>query len=164
MYELRRANLAHIKTVLDDVSEVTETELLRIGLTLWDALKAGQVFLSEGYAETLLDDGKAICILGAIPRDLGVYTWFMASKTYFEKRSAVNYSRKYMRKMPGMYPNVDIISESWSPHKARDRWFKLLGFEKVSDNGTYATFLYPRQSVIVPNGDALGPELAPPAD
>ena len=138
----RPATAEDAAAILADISEITEGELLALGVPLADAPRLLVSLFAAGEVEVFCEDGKPVCLLGVRPEGLNLFvTWFLASKRFFALRAAaVLPARRVATELRKRYPAADIEAYSWSRHPQARRWFELLGFKLVRDTGIYLQF------------------------
>jgi hypothetical protein len=140
-----KANMAHIYTVLVDLSEISTDEVNAECGSWWSAMPKVQALLElpDSQTEALVDEtGKALAIFGHYPSKtpLRRTTWFVFSRGFQARGfSAARACRKRVEVLEQFYPETNFHSITRSDHPERDRWFRLLGFvhSGYADNGSY---------------------------
>lgn len=140
---LTQAGMANVYKVMGDLSDISVDELGRGGFSTWTGLKSAKMLLECGPADTLLEGGVPIAVLGHFPHGEHVrVTWFLGAKRYFELGPrGVVYTRRYFQSLQRGYPGTWFHSYSGSRHPDAARWFTLLGFklDKITDAYTLYT-------------------------
>lgn len=144
----RLATLEDAQAILADLSEISAQELDALGVT--DRLAAVGALLGRGEARTFVEDDKPVYILGcvekvALPPALSV--WFVATQRFFDMKAATVFkARRALREMRERHPGFAVESCSWSKRPQARRWFELIGFKLLEDNGYRRFVLVDRQA------------------
>jgi hypothetical protein len=136
------AKLWHVMDVLANLSAQNVSELDQLGLSNWETFKRINQFMQTGEATTLLlEDHRPCCVFGVTwePSDYH-RTWFIATERYWQLGMAgVRHARRFLKDAARRGP---LITGSCSPHPEVERWFKLLGYEKLEETEGVKWFKY----------------------
>jgi hypothetical protein len=137
---IRAADKHDAYAVLSQMSEQTRSEFEVLGESpsaLVDSV------VRNGYPMYVSSAGDRLLTLFGFS-DFGTYAsmWTIATDAYFNLGpSGVLRTRKFLQ---GIDLGKPLYLVTTAPHPEADRWFELLGFEKVRDDGTRREFLYRR--------------------
>lgn len=137
----RRTAPEDIDAVFADLSEITCAEYRRLNIEpafmrtfVLQALLAQPVY-------TFYDDLGPLCILGTRPDGYRLYTWFFATKRFFDlKEKTVFRFRKLLHDLVDQNPGFTLHSRTTTRTPEARRWFRLLGFRLLGDEGDYLHF------------------------
>jgi hypothetical protein len=97
--------------------------------------------LKEGRAHALVERGKTMAVITWHEDDEVAYTSFAADEEFFSART-VRFCKRHIRKIQQLCGNSPIRSVSQNRPEV-ERWFAILGFSKVDQNGNGATYELP---------------------
>jgi hypothetical protein len=135
------AKLWHVMDVLANLSPQNVGEFDHLGLSNWEAFKRINGFMQQGEATTLLLENRPCCVFGVVwePSDYH-RTWFVATQNYWDLGlSGVRHAKRFLASAVRRGP---LITGSCSPHPDVERWFKLLGYEKIEETEGVKWFKY----------------------
>jgi hypothetical protein len=135
------ATKQHVIKVMNNLSPQNAQELENLGLGLWEAFKRIKGFMQSGEATALLLGEEPCCVFGVV-WDAKDYhkTWFIATEEYWKLGMVgVRHARKFLQQARR---NGPLITGSASPHPEVERWFRLLGYEKMQEEGGVKWFKY----------------------
>ena len=125
-WEVKPATLPAIEYVVRHLAGRNRREIDAMNLSRYDALAMAIAWLAAGDCEGVvhIDDNPA-CTLGFD----GNYTWFLATEAFYDAGvRAIVAARRYLKKTA---ESRTIMVISLSDHPDAERWFEVLGFEKV---------------------------------
>lgn len=134
------AKISDVYNIIQDLSDQNRAEHVAMGLTEWQVLKDAAAWVKEWPTVTGWIDDKPAFVFGVLGVEQKL-TWFLGTKAYF-KSGAVGVlgARRILRQAKEKHGPLLTISQSLHPDV--DRWFTLLGFEKIEDNGQRRVFRY----------------------
>lgn len=135
------AALWHVHDVLLNLSEQNFDELEALRLTKWEAFKRIRDMMENGEATAMLVNGRPVCVFGVVWEPVGYHrTWFVATQAYWDLgMTGVRHARRFLADASRKGP---LITGSASPHPAVERWFRLLGYEKLEEKDGVKWFKY----------------------
>lgn len=127
--------------VLEHLSAQNASELETLCLSPWEITKRIRGFVKDGGAAfTGVYEGRPVFVFGLIFENENS-SWFLATAEYFGLGAkAIGHARNFLREMKKRYGS--FVSGSCSRHPDVDRWFKVLGYEKIGENEGVKWFRY----------------------
>lgn len=127
--------------VLADLSAITCAEYRRLDVDPALAAQFAKLLLAHQPVYTFEDEIGPLCILGTRPDGQRLYTWFFATKRFFDlKQKTVFRFRKLLRQILDENPGFTLHSRTNTRTPEARRWFKLLGYRLLGDEGDYLHF------------------------
>jgi hypothetical protein len=140
--EARTAVPQDLTEVFRNVADRLSREYKAAGGSEESAKDVIMMNLREGRGHALLQDGKLVAVI-AWHEDHGVaFTDFAANESFFSA-STVRFCKMHIRRIQALCGNLPVRYHRWSDRKDTDRWFKLLGFEKISTQGSPRVYELP---------------------
>jgi hypothetical protein len=137
----RPARCEDFDTVLADLSDITSAEYRRLDVDPAVAAQFAKLLLTSQPVYTFADADGPLCILGTRPEGQRLYTWFFATKRFFDlKEKTVFRFRKLLQQIVDDNPGFTLHSRTNTRTPEARRWFRLLGFELFADEGDYLHF------------------------
>jgi hypothetical protein len=138
-----RGRFADVEYILENLSEVSAAEMMAFELTNWDMMHRARQCMKTGGLDCIIENGKPLAVIGSIyEKDPYIHrTWFIATQQYFDMGvKAVLASRRYMTTLAKSRPGVCFQAFTGSPHPQVERWFALLGFQKIQELDGFALY------------------------
>lgn len=137
----RAASLDDVKMILDDLSDITKSEIAAVTLG-YDKEQLANLVFNSGPSEISFSDGVPLFIVGHYPIDMYLRaTWCFAGKaTEVHRRATLAAAARQVERMMVDHPDDRFISVSYSRHPKRDWFFAMMGFHKRQDFGAGAVF------------------------
>lgn len=137
----RIATIDDCAAVLGNLSEITARGLERAGITPEEALEMCRELLFYGQAIACEVEGKVVGVFGWGETDsvdpVVIGTWSLWTPFAFEGKKTGAFTalsaRNFLKRLAASYPGAIFTAISHSDHPALDRWFRVLGFEKIKD-------------------------------
>lgn len=102
--------------------------------------------MCDSHAYVLAIDNARIAAFGACAVRRNVYsTWFIATDRFSEAGAPITrFLRGFIREKLFEHPGAQIEMSSAVDHPDAERWFKILGFERVPDkeHGVFLQYIY----------------------
>lgn len=119
----------HLFHVWAHLSAQNAAEFAVLGLSLLESLAQAGDWMEEHGAVTAWLDGVPAFVLGMVN---GV-TWFAATQDYFDSGlRGLRESRRFVKDFVAEHGPLTTIS--FAPNQEAERWFKFLGFVKISED------------------------------
>lgn len=139
----------------DDISQVIkglwkrgQKEATLFGITNKEELLEYLLACSSEYGFTLKVGEEPIAVFGAAGHDNKYNSWFVATDRFAEVgRSATLFLRGFLRDKVRNRPDAELSMFSAVEHPDAERWFSLLGFEKVDREGFMTIYKYNRKTI-----------------
>ena len=136
----RPATIEDCQAVLGDLSGITARGLERAKISPEQALDMCRDLLRVGQAIACEVNGKVVGIFGWGESDFIkppiIDTWSLWTPFAFDGKTGAFTAlsaRNFLRKLAADHPGSIFMAISHSDHPDLDRWFRILGFEKVKD-------------------------------
>ena len=99
--------------------------------------------LGDEFAYTVKIDDVPLIVMGA-EKDEGCFaTWFMATEEFdAHGKEATKAVRRFLAAKKADHPDKELVIFSLSQHPASDKWFRLLGFGLVAQEGGVRVYKY----------------------
>jgi hypothetical protein len=140
--EARTATPQDLGRVFDHLADRISQEHARAGETNSKAQENLLMDLREGRGHALLDGDKTLAVITWHEEDGTAYTSFAAYEEFFSAKT-VRFCKRHIQKIQQLCGNIPIRSVSWSKRPDVDRWFAVIGFEKVEQDENSVTFELP---------------------
>lgn len=143
------ASWSDVRHVIADLSKQNRCEIELLGINDYEVLCAAKDFMEKGVTIAVFRDEdyrqrKPCAVFGVYPSDFGQRTWFLATADYFGCGApAVLHARRYLKNFAQQFG--PLVTTTMSPHPKVEKWFRLLGYEKVSEEQGCKIFSYARQ-------------------
>jgi hypothetical protein len=144
--EARTATPQDLSHVFDHLAERISQEHAKAGETGSKAHEKLLMYLREGRGHALLDGNKTLAVITWHEEGGIAYTSFAADEEFFSAKS-VRFCKRHIQKIQQLCGNIPIRSISWSKHPDVDRWFAVIGFQKVEQDEKSSTFELPANRV-----------------
>lgn len=137
----RAASLDDVKMILDDLSDITKSEIAAVSIGYDRDVLANLVF-NSGPSEISFSDEIPLFIVGHYPIDMCLRaTWCFAGKaTEVHRRATLAAAARQVERMMVDHPHDRFVSVSYSQHPKRDWFFAMMGFHKRQDFGSGAVY------------------------
>ncbi|UXN64420.1 hypothetical protein N8E89_00580 [Phyllobacterium sp. A18/5-2] len=137
--EARTATPQDLTQVFDHLADRLSREFATAGETENKARENLLMDLREGRGHALRDGNETLAVITWHEVGGIAYTSFAANEEFFTAKT-VRFCKRHIRKIQQLCGNMPIRSVSRSDRPDVDRWFALIGFEKVDQHENSATF------------------------
>lgn len=133
--------LGRVRDILSHLAPACQAELDSLGLDSNSALREIKGMLRKGEGVMWYDGRTPVMAFGVTKEARNSWsTWFLATQEALESPSHIRAGRKALKKFARKHNPIRSVTRS--KHKSVDRWFKLLGFERVPQRGRPAARIY----------------------
>jgi hypothetical protein len=140
--EARTATPQDLSHVFDRLADRLSQEHATAGETDSKAKENLLMDLREGRGHALMDGNEILAVITWHEEDGMAYTSFAAHEEFFSAKT-VRFCKRHIHKIQQLCGNIPVRSVSWSKRPDVDRWFAVIGFEKVEQDENSATFELP---------------------
>ena len=140
--EARTATAQDLSQVFDHLAERISQEHATAGESDSKVKENLLMDLREGRGHALMDGNETLAVITWHEEDGTAYTSFAANEEFFSAKT-VRFCKNHIQKIQQLCGNSPIRSVSWSKRPDVDRWFAVIGFEKVEQGENSATFELP---------------------
>lgn len=140
--EARTATPKDLSHVFDHLADRLSQEYATAGETENKAKENLLMDLREGRGHALTDGNETLAVITWHDEGGIADTSFAANEEFFTAKT-VRFCKRHIKKIQKLCGNVPIRSVSRSDRPDVDRWFALIGFEKVEQHENSATFELP---------------------
>jgi hypothetical protein len=140
--EARTATPQDLSQVFDHLAVRLSQEYATAGETANKAKENLLMDLREGRGHALIDGNKTLAVITWHEDDGRAYTSFAADEEFFTAKT-LRFCKRHIQKIQQLCGNIPIRSVSWSKRPDVDRWFAVIGFEKVKQDENSTTFELP---------------------
>jgi hypothetical protein len=140
--EARTATPQDLGHVFDHLADRLSREYATAGETENKAKENLLMDLREGRGQAWMDGNKTLAVITWHDEGGIAYTSFAANEEFFTAKT-VRFCKRQIKRIQQLCGNIPIRSVSRSDRPDVDRWFALIGFEKVEQNENSATFELP---------------------
>lgn len=155
--KIEPARTAHLARLFEEISDVSRAEADALRLTPWAIAHELRGAIARGAGDAVSDAGGLLFVLAHEPHatEPGVrVTSFAATRRYFGMgASSIRIGWRYLANLRRRHPGIAFEAHTFSPHPDVDRWFTVLGFERLAP-GMY------RLSTIAPHSATVRPTRA----
>lgn len=148
---------SHVAQLVGALSDVSAAEAHELGYSNWQVAHELRAAVVRGAGDAVSDARGLLFVMAHEPHPTEPavrVTTFAATQRYFGMgASGVRLGGRYLANLRKRYPGVTFEAHTFSPHPEVDRWFTVLGFEKLAP-GMFRLSTTARQSSTLPTSRA----------
>jgi len=136
----RLAKLHEVHLVFSNLSESFRSELAEASISIEEAQRKLEDCVKSGMALSLLRGDELLALLGYEIDDGIAYTSMPSTPAFF-RPDTVRFGKRIMAELQTRLGNIPVMSCSYSFDGKVRRWFELMGFQLIPEEGLPRMFL-----------------------